>query len=519
MLFALLVVFCVVGGLAGFGVYYYSLRGKAGDPDNRQTKGPDVPPSGTTPPQEEPKKDKPTRNDPPNEEDVTKPEDPKPNPGGKPIRDPVGPPVPVVDPDPKPMKQGRLTLLSIPAQTAKQGDRVTLNVRVLREDCKGDVRIDVVPVNPDTKIKGTYAVPAESDHLEIPVNLTEGVPEGLNQVRVTVSLGTLSDSKIVDLRVEKPAAVVVKPPPDNPKPDNPKPKPENADLPADLKPIVARLKGRSADDRAKAAEELGGMGEKAMPAARALCEATLDPSQKVARGALVALEKVHPELQKPVFVLLVDEKANNHVEALTTIVGLGEAGKPAVPVLLHEIKTCLQLLTNPQARWGAPTLVQVTGKTMETMVKIAPEDPLTVKTVIDLTKFTLADTFIAVKTKNQFVRTQKPFRYSGVYLLGELAEAHAEYRKQILPALLDCLKEEVQRIGAANVNQTPPEFEATTAMDAVEEIGDSLVKCGPDAKEALTKLVVPQLKELQFHKSDVVRKRAEELRKKIEAVP
>ena len=53
-------------------------------------------------------------------------------------------------------------------------------------------------------------------------------------------------------------------------------------------------------------------------------------------------------------------------------------------------------------------------------------------------------------------------------------------------------------------------------MDSVEEIGDTLLKCGPDAKDTLTKEVLPQLKELKFNKSDAVRKRAEELAKKIE---
>jgi hypothetical protein len=56
-------------------------------------------------------------------------------------------------------------------------------------------------------------------------------------------------------------------------------------------------------------------------------------------------------------------------------------------------------------------------------------------------------------------------------------------------------------------------------MNAVEEIGNTLLKCGPDAKPILAKEVVPQLKELQFHKSDAVRKRAEQLRKKIEDAP
>jgi hypothetical protein len=57
------------------------------------------------------------------------------------------------------------------------------------------------------------------------------------------------------------------------------------------------------------------------------------------------------------------------------------------------------------------------------------------------------------------------------------------------------------------------------AISWVEHTGNTLVKCGEEAKQTLTKEVLPRLKDLQFHKSDNVRKTAEALRKKIEDAP
>src|SRR5262249_33210946 len=160
LIFILLIAFCIVGALAGFGAYYYSLGGNIGNADNRQTKGTDAPGHGTTPPKEEPKTDKQPRTESPPKaeeqpEDITKEQDPHHNPVGKPAPLPVAPPLPIVAPGHKPVEHGWITLQPTAAQTAKRGGRVSLNDRVVREDCKGEVRIEVAPVNPDTKIKGT----------------------------------------------------------------------------------------------------------------------------------------------------------------------------------------------------------------------------------------------------------------------------------------------------------------------------------------------------------------------------
>jgi hypothetical protein len=286
----------------------------------------------------------------------------------------------------------------------------------------------------------------------------------------------------------------------------PRPDGEDVSLPRELRPLVARLKSGTTEERVKAAADLAEMGEKALPAAGALCEVALAPSQKQSRAALEALKQVHPELHDPVFVLLVDEKADNHKNALKSLALLTEQGKPATPIVLHEIKRCQELLNDPQARWGQPTLVEVTSESMTTLSKIAPDDPKVLKTIIDLTKFTFPN-------GRRFGVGTVPFRQHGLELLGELAEGQPGFRKQIIPPVVAILKEAVQHTNA------PDDNEVVNAISWVDLIGKTLLNCGEEAKPTLVKEVVPRLKQLQFHKSETVRKTAEDLRKKIEDGP
>lgn len=291
----------------------------------------------------------------------------------------------------------------------------------------------------------------------------------------------------------------------------PKPRTEEEGLSPELQAVVSRLKRGTTEERLKAAAELAEMGEKAQPATRALCEVAMSPSQKVAHATLEALEKVNPEIHKPVFILIVDEKADKHLEALHKLSLLGEQGKPATTVVLHEIKRCRELFNDPQARWGLARLIQVTEESMKTLPKIAADDPQALKTIIDLTKFTMVP--VVVPTRRRFIQTTAPFRANGLTLLGELAEGQPDFRKQIIPPVVALLKEAVQQTNASNEN------EILNAIAWVDHTSKTLLKCGDEAKQTLTKEVLPRLKDLGFHKSDNVRKTAEALRKKIEDAP
>jgi hypothetical protein len=305
------------------------------------------------------------------------------------------------------------------------------------------------------------------------------------------------------------------------KPDNPAPKPNPRPAPegGELAPVIARLRSGTQEERVAATDELARMGKKAQPASRALGEMATDPSQKVARAALVALDKINPDLQQPVFVLLIDDSAANHKQALGKLKDMEGKGAAAVPVVLHEIKTCEEQLNDqrsgkggrPARPWNAPTLSEVIGLNMETLPKIAPEDPQVVKALIEQTKFTPVNRFgfgFGGDADPNF-----PFRAKAVHLLGEIAERRSEHRNEIIPALVAVLTD------AAKHTESAQDFEVLAGIATVDGAGNALLKCGPEAKTTLAKEVLPRLKELQFHKSAQVRQAADALRKKIEGTP
>src|SRR5262249_53752450 len=119
-----------------------------------------------------------------------------------------------------------------------------------------------------------------------------------------------------------PAKEPVKEPP--PKEEKPPVKPaRKGEIPDDLLPIITRLKTGTDKEKVKAAEELALRGENAKPAARTLCEAVVSPSKEVSRSALQALEKVSSDVYDPVFTLVVDGQASNHLTAITALRGKG----------------------------------------------------------------------------------------------------------------------------------------------------------------------------------------------------
>jgi hypothetical protein len=270
---------------------------------------------------------------------------------------------------------------------------------------------------------------------------------------------------------------------------------------------VARLKSGDDEGRVKAAGELADMGTRALPAARALCEAATDRSARVAHAALEALEKVAPDLQEPVFLLLVDEKVENHQKALSKLSSLADRARPAEPVLFHQLAQYRDLLTAYRSRDLAVLVIPLA---MQALAKIAPDDPQVVKSLGDLASLSLTEPVRVYSAGNRWAKT--PFRDEGLRLLGEVGEARPEQRKQIVPLLVAFLRE------AAGRTASDEDSEVLIAMGEVESVGNALVKCGPEAKQALSKEVLPRLKELKFHRSEEVRRSAAELSRKVEEV-
>lgn len=103
----------------------------------------------------------------------------------------------------------------------------------------------------------------------------------------------------------------------------------------DPKAVVAQLAKdfKSSTPRGKIIiiEKLSKLGENA---ARPLCDAMLDKDEKVATAALVALETAHPQLYKPVALMVLDKNRNNQLRGIAEIGDLGHDGRPALNLLV-----------------------------------------------------------------------------------------------------------------------------------------------------------------------------------------
>ena len=74
------------------------------------------------------------------------------------------------------------------------------------------------------------------------------------------------------------------------------------------------------------------MGADGVEASEALLAMLTDKSPAVQQGAMDALEKVNPDLHKPIIALLVD---NDKVSAIAQLEKMGADARPAVPTLIR----------------------------------------------------------------------------------------------------------------------------------------------------------------------------------------
>lgn len=92
--------------------------------------------------------------------------------------------------------------------------------------------------------------------------------------------------------------------------------------------LAGDLKAKSAKVRKAAAEEIGKIGKEASPVTRQLCDAVLDPSRDVSLAAFTALERVSPELYKPLATIMLDKDESNRLDAIKSLGKLGEKAEP-----------------------------------------------------------------------------------------------------------------------------------------------------------------------------------------------
>ncbi len=224
--------------------------------------------------------------------------------------------------------------------------------------------------------------------------------------------------------------------------------------------LSKQLKDRSAAKRVEAAKELAQLGEKAKPAARALCAACLDSSGKVSMAAADALAKVRPDLHPHVVVLIVEFPSQNHTKALNALSRIGTDAAPVVPVLLGYIR-----------RYTGNGLAQAPAA-VDCLSAVAGDDEL------------LLGPFL------QFYRVHD-LQAAALRALVHLGEAKAETRKRILPTLMAAINDGYR-------------------VEAINGLG----RFGPHAKDAL-----PVLDKLRFDPAAPVRDAAAAAIAKIQAKP
>lgn len=121
-------------------------------------------------------------------------------------------------------------------------------------------------------------------------------------------------------------------------------------------------------------EKLAELGE---GAARPLCDAMLDKDDKVAKAALVALEKAHPALYKPVVKLVIDDQKKIRAKALEEFSAMGADALPALGLLVARTRTALAEAKKDQQ---FVEVVKAYGKTLSV---IGPEERETVEVFKD----------------------------------------------------------------------------------------------------------------------------------------
>lgn len=117
--------------------------------------------------------------------------------------------------------------------------------------------------------------------------------------------------------------------------------------------LVKELRHKEVKVRIRAAEGLGKKGGEAATAAKPLCDAMLDLSPQVATAALESLEKVRPDLYKPLSTLILDKTTSKRLEAVRELGLLGEKAAPVANILIVQLRVLLAARTssiNPKSR-------------------------------------------------------------------------------------------------------------------------------------------------------------------------
>lgn len=258
-----------------------------------------------------------------------------------------------------------------------------------------------------------------------------------------------------------------------------------------LAPLLKDLKSAVPGTKMHALEEIAKLGADAKEASQDVVQAMLDPYAAVGETAAITLEKINPELQKPVLTVMVDQNSTSRREAIRSIGQMRGDGRAALPLLLFCVRYG-SMEGLPSGRWpGSGEKARFPRATprvnphqsywveaLQAMCEVAPDDKTTVKIVVDLVSAP-----VAPMTPYTYGRTST--RAVALDLLGKV---------EVEPKVA---------VGALIAALNDPYHQARVIED--------LIRHGAEAKDAL-----PALRRLKFSTSATIREAAGRAIEKIE---
>jgi hypothetical protein len=227
----------------------------------------------------------------------------------------------------------------------------------------------------------------------------------------------------------------------------------------ELADLAKQLKAPDPKARLKAIEAIAAKGEAAAAVAGPLCDAVMDASPRVGTAALQAVEKVRPDLYKPLTAFVVDQDYNRRLAATKELGLMGDKAMPAVNLLTAGLRREL-------AKGAGGGLTEMQQALFTSIRQIKPDDTATVA---------IYKAIASPTNRHSAARSQ------ALDFLHEWAGDDQKRRREVLPLLKAGLSD------------------ATCQLGCIRHLGEY----GSLAKECL-----PQLKQLNLSADAAVREAA-----------
>ena len=155
------------------------------------------------------------------------------------------------------------------------------------------------------------------------------------------------------------------------KSDNKQGKPVAVD--PEVQAVAKKLSSVSVPVRLITIRTLAKQGLGAAKYAGPLCDALMDPNPQVKTAAIEAIEKIRPDLYKPLTLLVIDASEVNNSAGLIELGNMGETALPTINLLLSQMRIELAKGPNEKHKFTAKQQLII-----DTVNNISPDNPNTI---------------------------------------------------------------------------------------------------------------------------------------------